>query len=375
MSNIIVKEVKTKKEIKDFILFPTKLFKGVHNYVPCMYGDELKVLNRKTTYEKESKTEFYIAYIDNKVVGRIQVLVQYTYNKKANAKQARFTRFDCINDYEVAKALFDKAIAWAKEQGMDTIVGPLDYSDLEREGLLIEGFDEYMTFEEQYHPSYYQGLIEQYGFTKDVDWLEFELRFNEDTAARLDKIAKAVTRFAKVKLAPIERKDKYIKKYKRDVFNLIEVCYGKLYGTMPLSDETIDSIIDQFLFVIDPEFLPVAVNEHNEVIGFALCVPSISPVLAGTDGKLTLPRLLKLLKTIKNPKCLELLLVAVRPDYQKLGVNALFLSNITKTIKRRNIEFAETNLNLETNEAVMAQWKQFNARHHKRRRCFKLELQ
>ena len=374
MENIIIKEVKTRKEIKDFINLPIRLFKHTPNYVPCFYSDEKKVLLRKTTYENEATSIFFLAYKNNEVVGRIQGIIQHSYNKKQNIKQVRFTRFDCIDDLSVAKALFDTIKNWAKDNGMESIVGPLDYSDLEREGLLIEGFDEYMTFEEQYHPSYYQKLIEQNGFEKDVDWLEFQLREKEDTYARVSKIAKGVERLCNVHLAPLERKNAYIKKYKKDFFRLLDICYSHLYGTIPFSEETMNSIINQFSIVIRPEYLPIVLNDKGEVIAAALCVPSISVALVGSGGKLNPLNIIKIFKALKKPKCLELCLVAVHPDYQKMGVNTLFLSCITKLIKDRGIEFAETNLNLETNSAVMAQWKHFEARNHKRRRCYKCIL-
>ena len=177
MKQIIIKKVTTNKEKKQSVNFPLKLFKDTPNFVPPMYSDEMKILNQKSSYSLECDSVFFLAYIDNKVVGRISGIIHHTYNKTHNEKQARFTRFDSIDDIDVAKSLFDAVIAWAKNKGADHIVGPLDYSDLEREGLLIQGFDERMTFEEQYHPSYYQKQMKKLEFEKDVDEYEFELTF------------------------------------------------------------------------------------------------------------------------------------------------------------------------------------------------------
>ena len=376
MSNILIKEVKTKKEIKAFIDFPIKLFKDVQNFVPYMYSDELKVLNHKTTYEKEATSIFYLAYKDNKVVGRISGIIQHTYNSKMNISQARFTRFDCINDLEVATALFNQVKAWAKAQKMTSLVGPLDYSDLEREGLLIEGFDEVMTFEEQFHPPDYKDLISANGFEKEIDWFEFQLTYDKESDEKIAKLAKGVRRLAKVKVADMNiPRAKYISKYKKPVFDLIDICYGKLYGTMPLNEETRDGIISQFGPLLQPEYLPVVENDKGEVIAFGLCFPAIGDALRKSGGKLTLPALIKMLKLINKPKALELCLVAVHPDYQNTGINALFLEDIYKTFKEKNVQYCETNLNLETNTAVISQWKHFNARQHKRRRCYKISLQ
>lgn len=374
MNPIIIKEVKSSKEIRDFVNFPLKLFKDVENFVPCIYGDELKVLNHKSTYEREATSVFFLAYQDKKVVGRISIIIQHTFNKIYNKKQARFTRFDSINDKEVAKALFNKAKEWAKEQKMDHLVGPLDYSDLEREGLLIEGFDEVMTFEEQYHPPYYQNLIEDNGFIKDVDWFEFQLSYNEENFERIKRLSLLAQRLANVHAAPLLKKKEYIRKYKKPVFDLINLCYEKLYGTMPISDETSDQIISQFGILLSPEFLPIIENEKGEVVAFGLCFPAIGKALQKSGGKLTLPAIYKILKYVHKPEALELCLVAVHPDYQNKGVNALFLEMLYKMFKERGIKYCETNLNLETNTAVMAQWEQFKARQHKRRRCYKIDL-
>lgn len=373
MKNIVIKQVKTNSDKKLFINFPLKLFKNTENFVPCMYSDEVKVLNNKTTYAKEATSVFFLAFLDNEVVGRISCIIQHTYNTIHNAKQARFTRFDCINDQDVANALFDAVKDYARSNNMETLVGPLDYSDLEREGLLIEGFDEPMTFEEQYHPSYYQTLIENNGFVKDVDWLEFQLTYNEESAKRINKLSTLAKRFTNVHLAEVGSKKEYIKKYTKPVFGLINECYSKLYGTMPISDETGEQIIKQFGLLLNPKYLPIVENENNEVVAFGLCFPSIGKALRKSGGRLTPPAIIKVLKSIKKPEILELCLVAIKPEYQNTGITAIFIERLYDCLKE-GIKYCETNLNLETNQAIISQWKQFNTRQHKRRRCFKFDL-
>ena len=173
---ITVTTVQTHRQRKAFINFPLKLYKGNKYFFPCFYGDEMNVLKRTSPYEDVSESDFFLAYDGKKVVGRIQAIIQKQYNEKWNEKRVRFTRFDAIDDVNVSRALFDAVEKWAKERGMDTICGPLGYSDLEREGLLIEGFDEVQTFEEQYNYSYYQKLIEDKGFVKEVDWVESAIK-------------------------------------------------------------------------------------------------------------------------------------------------------------------------------------------------------
>ena len=172
---IEVREVKTKKEQKEFLNFPLDLYDNNPYFVPPLYGDEKKIFKKNYMYLDQAEAIYFNAYKDNKIVGRISGIIQNAANEKNNEKRVRFTRFDSIDDQEVANALFSKVEAWAKEKGMDTVVGPLGFSDLEREGLLVEGFDQLSTFEEQYNYDYYPKLVENYGFVKEVDWLESKL--------------------------------------------------------------------------------------------------------------------------------------------------------------------------------------------------------
>lgn len=367
---LVVSEVKTKKDKREFIAFPIKLFKNVKYYSPCFHMDEVKVLNGTSQYSKESLSYFLIARRGKKVVGRLSVIIQKRYNEKSSLKQARFTRFDVIDDIEVSKALFAKGEEWARRQGMDTIVGPLDYSDFEREGLLIEGFDEYMTFEEQYHPPYYQKHIEALGFVKDVDWYEFQISKDEEAKKNITKLANAVRRFSKVHLANTNMsKKKYLNKYKNQFFEVINECYKDLYGTTIFTTEAMDDMIRNFSPLLLPKYIPMVVDENDRVVATAIVFPSISKIIKRSKGRLTPFAILSLLKTVKKPKVIDLGLIAVRPEYQKTGINALFLEGMYKLLDE-GVEFCETNLNLETNTAVITQWKHFNARQHKKRRCY-----
>ena len=189
---IVVKEVKTKKQIKEFCDLPNKMYKGNPYYIPPLYMDERALFSKKNIYNKTCDQVFFLAYIDDKVVGRIQGIIQKDYNRTHNENRVRFTRFDSIDDVEVSNKLFDAVSKWAKEKGMDTFCGPLGYSDLEREGLLIEGFEELNTFEEQYNYPYYQNLIESYGFIKEVDWVESYLTLDKTKVDKIYSVSKKV---------------------------------------------------------------------------------------------------------------------------------------------------------------------------------------
>lgn len=367
---LTVTEVKTKGEIKEFIEFPLRLYKDCPYFVPPLYSDEKKLLKSGGNTEN-ALSVFFLAKKDGRTVGRIQGIVEKQYNQRHGTKSARFTRFDSINDSEVAKALFGAVEDWAKMQGMDTLCGPLGFNDLDREGLLVEGFEENSTFEEQYNYAYYSTLLENFGFIKDADWLEHELRLPEKRNPMLERVAKRTLEMNKLHIADTNMsKKKYIEKYRDGFFECLDVCYRDLYGTVELSKETQNELIDQFMMVLNKEYLLFICDEKEHVVAFGLCFPAIGDALKKSGGKLTLLALIKLLKSVKNPKVLELGLVAVRPEYQKAGVNAVILNALLDMLSSGKVEKCETNLNLETNTAVLAQWKHFQTRQHKRRRSY-----
>ena len=367
---IAVKEVTTRKEIKQFIEFPLRLYKRCPYFVPPLYGDEKKLL-RSGGNTKNADSVFYLAYRDGEVVGRIQGLIQKEYNQAHGETQARFTRFDCVEDSQVAAALFDAVESWSAQHGMTSLCGPLGYSDLDREGLLIEGFEENSTFEEQYNYSYYGSLIEDVGFRKDVDWLEYELRMPETRNTMLSRVAQRTLEMHKLHVADTSLpKRKYIEKYRDGFFECLDVCYRHLYGTVSLTKQEQDELIEQFMLIVNKEYAVFVCDEKDNVVGFGLCFPSIADAVKQSGGRLTPPALLRILKAVKAPKTIDLGLVAIRPEYQGAGLNAVILNGLLDILEEGKVKTCETNLNLETNEAVQAQWKYFSARQHKRRRSY-----
>lgn len=367
---IEIREVKTNKDIKAFIEFPLKLYKKCPWFVPPLYMDEKKLLK---TYAQnpEADSVFYLAWEDGKVVGRIQGIVQKQYNKIHNTTQMRFTRFDALEDQRIADALFAAVEKWGAQKGMTEICGPLGYSDLDREGLLVEGFEEDTTFEEQYNYSYYGPMIEKVGFTKDVDWLEYELRMPEKRNEMLSRVAQRTLELNKLHVASTDMsKREYIAKYQDGFFDCLDVCYRDLYGTVPLTREAQKELVDQFVLIVNKEYLIIICDEQENVVAFGLCFPGIGRAVQKSGGRMTPATLIRLLKTVRNPEIIDLGLVAVRPEYQKSGVNAVILNSLLQVLEKGKVKKCETNLNLETNTAVQAQWKYFNARQHKRRRSY-----
>lgn len=366
-----IKEVKTKKDIKTFVMFPHSLYKGNEHYVPFLNIDEINKFDKdKNESYDDCIVKCFLAYKDGKVVGRIAGIIQKLYNQKVNEKRIRFSRFDCINDEEVSSKLFKTVEDWAKEQGMNLIHGPMGYNDLDREGLLIDGFDQMSTFEEQYNYPYYGELIEKYGFKKEVDWVEYRIFKPKEPNPKIDKIAETVAKRYNLKLLRPKSIKSFIKEYKNQLFDTLDAAYSHLYGVVPFSDKLKDALIDQFKLILNKDFIVGIINENNELVGFGLVFPSLSEAVNKSKGKLLPFGIFRMLKQIKNPKSIDLGLIAIRPEYQNKGVNAMILSCMINGMLEKGIEYAETNLMLEDNNRIQSQWKIFDYIQHKRRRSY-----
>ena len=368
---ITVREVKTKEDRKKFVNLPLKMYKSNPYFVPPLYADEMAVFTEKNVYAESCDSVFFLAEEDGKVVGRIQGIIQKQYNEIHKENRIRFTRFDSENRQEIAAALFKALEDWGRANGMDTVCGPLGYSDLEREGLLIEGFDELSTFEEQYNFDYYASLIEGEGYAKEIDWLESKLYYPDEVNPMIAKVAERTLQLNKLHIASSDMSKKaYINKYKDGVFECIDRCYADLYGTVPFTDGMKKQIIDQFLLVINKKYLIIICDENEKVVSFGLCFPGFGKSLQKSGGRLTPAGLIRMIKAVNNPEILDLGLVAVLPEYQARGVNAVILNCLLNMLKDSSIKYCETNLNLETNTQVLAQWKYFKQVQHKRRRSY-----
>lgn len=367
---VTVREVKTSRDVREFIELPLRMYRDCPWFVPPLYRDEKKLL-KSCGCTPNAEAVFFLAERDGKTVGRLQGLIQKQYNEKHCCAQMRFTRFDCLDDAEAAGALFAAAEAWGARRGMREICGPLGYSDLDREGLLIEGFEENSTFEEQYNYPYYAALLEGLGFRKDADWVEYELKMPESRNEMLSRVAKRALEMRRLHVASTAiPKKQYVEKYRDGFFDCLDECYRELYGTVPLSKAAQDELIDQFMLIVNKKYLVFICDEQERVVGFGLCFPGIGDAVKRSGGRLTPLTLCRILKTVRKPRALDLGLVAVRPEYQGAGPNAVILNGLLDILASGGAELCETNLNLETNTAVQAQWKYFSARQHKRRRAY-----
>ena len=364
-------KVETKKQRKEFIEYPLRIYKGNPYFVPPLYADEKAMFTNKNIYMKTCDSIFFLAQRNGETVGRIQGIIQKQYNEIHQAKQTRFTRFDCEDNLETAKALLNAVEEWGRENGMESVVGPLGYSDLEREGLLIEGFDYLCTFEEQYNYPYYAKLIEDCGYVKDVDWVESRLFATPQEDERLRTFGeRALERYELHMAGAGMSKRAFIKKYAKGIFACIDECYKDLYGTVPFTPEMQKQMIDQFMLLLNKKYLLVTCDKDDNVVAFGVCIPGIGQSLQKSGGKLTPATLVRLLRAVRKPRSIDLGLVGILPKYRKSGLSAYIMIVLRDMLEMDNVEYLETNLNLETNNNIQTQWKYFDSIQHKRRRSY-----
>ena len=367
-----IREVKTKKDIKAFIELPLEMYKDNPYFVPPLYSSEKVIFKKKNPYSSSSESCFFLAYKDGKLVGRIHGIIQLDANLKWNRSRVRFSRFDSIDDQEVANALFDAVVKWGKAKGMNELVGPLGFNDLEREGLLVEGFNELATFEEQYNADYYEKLLLNYGLKTEVEWIENEIRLPKDTT-ELEKV-KRVSEFImrKYKLHYVQENSvpKFVKKHREDFFTLYDDTYSELYGTCPLRKEVEDDILVGFKLLLTPNNIIGIYNDKNEMVSFGLYLPSIAKAVQPSGGRLTPKALVRILKARKNPNILDMAIIGVRKDYRNCGVPAMLLVKGIELLETGKYDHFETNLQLTTNLNIITLFNHFDKRLHKRRRSY-----
>ena len=348
---ITVKKVETSRERRAFLNFPLDLYSGNKCFVPPLYMDERKIFRSDFVYRDCCDFECFIAYKDGKVAGRIQAIIQKAANEKNGEKRARFTRFDVIDDFEVSRALFGAAEQWASERGMDTVCGPLSFSDLEREGLLVEGFDQQATFEENYNAPYYKDHIERLGYEKEVDWLGFRLYGAESPEAleELEQLSKFIFRRYKLHFGPSKSGSDFLKRYADGFFDLIDKSYEGLYGTVPFTPGMRKLVLDNFGLVLSPKYAAVILDENEKPVCFGLAIPSLNRALQGTRGHLTPLTLIRIIRCLRKPDVLDLCLVGVDPEYLNRGVSgALSLAIMRMLSENDSLKWADTNLNWKT---------------------------
>ena len=377
MDNLYIKEVITKADRRIFVDFPNRFYRDVTNFVPAFYGDDMADWDpKKNPAFSYCEARAFLAYRGDEVVGRIGAILSHGANKKWGTKRMRFSQVDFIDDHEVSKALFDTVETWAREKGMTEVHGPLGFCDMDREGLLIDGFDRRSMFITYYNHPYYKDHLEALGYVKDVDWIEHLLPlhgWDDPNYLRLKRISDTMlkrTGFHKVEV----RKKSDFKPYIRKVFELVNIAYSHLYGTVELNEEQIVKYTDKFLPLISPDFCCLIVDDNDELMGFGVGAPSMAEAMKKCHGHLFPFGWTGVLKSLMKNDTLDLFLIAVRPELRKTGLNGVIMEHLFTGCNKHGIKQAETGPQLETNTNVHHQWKMFDVEPQKRRRCFIKQL-
>lgn len=365
-----IKEVKTKGDMKKFIKFPHSLYSKNPYWVPPLILDEMNTLKKdKNPAFEYCESRYWLVYKDGRIAGRIAGIINRKFIEKWGRKNARFSWVDFIDDEEVSGLLFKTVEEWAKSKGMESIHGPLGFCDMDREGMLIEGFEEMSMLITNYNYPYYPEHLEKNGFLKDIDWVEYEVKVPECIPERVARINDAVLKRLNMKILDA-RKPKDLVPYIKGIFELVNESYKELYGVVPLTDRQIEAYTKQYFAFINVDYVRIILDESNKVAAFGIAMPSLSKAMRKSGGRLLPFGFIHILKALKKNDCVDLYLVAVRPELQSKGINALLLTEINKSAIKNGILKAETGPELESNIKVQALWKHYETRQHKRRRCY-----
>jgi hypothetical protein len=368
---VTIREVTTKKDLKKFIWFGINLYKDCEFAAPPLLMDDLLNLSKgKNPALDFCDAAYFVAYKNNKIVGRIAAIINPVSNEIWNQKHARFGWVDFIDDFEVAKNLFDTAIAWAKTRGMTSIHGPLGFTDFDHEGTLIEGYDKIGTLATIYNYPYYPKHIEQYGFVKDVDYKEYLITVPEIFPEKYFRIAEIVKQKYSLTSKYFKTRKEVVDQYATKIFDLLNLCYQDLYGFSKLNEKQIAFYIKLYFSFFRLDTVSVVVDENDNVVALGIAMPSFTKALQKAKGSLFPLGWYYMLRALKKNDMVDLYLMAVHPDYQNKGVNSIMFADIMPNSAKNGYKFAESNPELETNTKMSSQWGSFEHVNHKKRRVY-----
>ena len=378
MEPVTIKRVSSKQELKTFIRFNYEFYKDSPYSVPDLYDDMLGTFSPKKNAAFEfCEADYFLALKGGKVVGRVAAIINRRANERWNKKQVRFGWIDFIDDENVSRALIDTVISWGRERGMTEIAGPLGFTDMDAEGMLIEGFDQLSTMATIYNYPYYPEHIERLGLEKAADWVEMKIYIPEGIPEKHQRIANIISQKYGLHIRKIKRKYEALTSgITHKIFELINDAYEPLFGFSRMTQKQIDAYVKMYVPVLDLRMVTLVENDEGELVAVGISMPSLSKALQKAKGKLLPFGWWHLLKALfwKRPEALDLLLVAVRPDYQGKGVNALLFTDLIPIYKQLGFVYAESNPELEQNDKVQSQWQYFKTEQHKRRRCYRKDI-
>ena len=375
MSTIEIKQVTNRKELKQFVQFYYDLYRGNNCAVPYLFFDEMATLRKDKNPSFECcEAEYFMAFRNGKMVGRVAAIINRRANERWNCHQVRFGWFDFIDDTAVSTALLQAVEQWGRSKGMNEIAGPLGFIDTDREGMLVDGFDQLSTMYVNYnHPYYPQHMEQLQGFQKANDWVEMKVKVPDEVPAKFAKITEMVSKRYGLRVHKFTRNELIKDGWGRKTFDLLNATYKDLYGFSQLSDRQIDKLVNDYIQIADLN-LVTAVMDGDKMVGFGITFPSFSEAMQKTRDGRFLPfgwwHLLKVLKWHKTP-LVDLLLIGVLPEYRGKGANALIFDDLIRWFQRYHFEYAITGPQMESNEGVLSQWQYLEATPYRRHRCYR----
>ena len=375
MSTIEIKQVTNRKELKQFVQFYYDLYRGNNCAVPYLFFDEMTTLRKDKNPSFECcEAEYFMAFRDGKMVGRVAAIINRRANERWNCHQVRFGWFDFIDDTAVSTALLQAVEQWGRSKDMNEIAGPLGFIDTDREGMLVDGFDQLSTMYVNYtHPYYPRHMEQLQGFQKANDWVEMKVKVPDEVPAKFAKITEMVRQRYGLRVHKFTRNELIKEGWGRKTFDLLNATYKDLYGFSQLSDRQIDKLVNDYIQIADLN-LVTAVMDGDKMVGFGITFPSFSEAMQKTRDGRFLPfgwwHLLKVLKWHKTP-LVDLLLIGVLPEYRGKGANALIFDDLIRWFQRYHFEYAITGPQMESNEGVLSQWQYLEATPYRRHRCYR----
>ncbi|MFC4162365.1 GNAT family N-acetyltransferase [Epilithonimonas zeae] len=374
MENIIIKQVVTESDLIKFIKFPMELYKNNPNFVPPLINDEKDIWNKdENPALLYSQAKQFLAYKNDKIVGRIAVMINNKEAQELGIKKVRFGWIDFIDDEEVSKALINEAIKYAKENQIDKIEGPMGFTNLDKAGMLIFGFDKLATMIGIYNFEYYPKHLEKLGLVKEKEWVEFELQFPDVLPEKIEKFSALIAQKYKLRTLKFNNK-KEILPYVEPMFKLLDETYKSLSTYTPISDEQIKSYKEKYFSFIDKDYITCVADENDNLVAFAITMPSYSKALQKANGKLFPFAWWHFLQAGKKNDRANFYLIGIHPEYQRRGVTSMIFKSIQMNLKSKGIKFLETNPELEENKNVQVLWQDYHPVHHKSRRTYSLNI-
>lgn len=374
MSKVEIRQVQTPSELRRFVELQFDLYRDSPYWVPPLVAEELKILRQDVNPAfAHCQVAYWLAYWQGRPAGRIAGIVNRRANELHGTRLARFGWLDFIDAPAISAALLATVERWACAQGMTALHGPLGFTDFDPEGMLIEGFEELGTAPDIYNYPYYPIHLQEHGYVKDADWFEYQMAVPKRVPEKADRLRAKVLKRYRLRVVPAAHRADLMP-YVPGFFEVMDAAYRDVYGYVPLTSAQKDFYMARYFMHLMPDYVRVIVDEQDHVAAFVIGFPSLSRALQSVRGRLYPLGILTMLQALRRNPHVEIVLGAVRPDLQGKGLTAVLMDEITRACIRNRIVSVETSKQLESNFLVRAHWRYYDARRHKRRRCFRKEL-